>query len=188
VAANSLGAVLEITRHLTTTPTLHVAMSTCCCCCPGLTAATPPPPPVAFPTQGVLASGGEDHLVVLWSLDRTRPGAGAAPEGGAGGSSSSGRGAKTAPPPEVIFKHVGHRNGVRGHRGATVKGGGGHGAVHHHASAGLGRRKGVLVGNALQDAPQAWPKQLLCRAAVPSCCCSANHANNKPSIPVGMPC
>ncbi|KIY91880.1 wd-repeat protein [Monoraphidium neglectum] len=70
----------------------------------------------------VLASGGDDHLVLVWDLSRssirddtTTPAksgseSGAAKaEGAAGGS----KGAKGAPPPELLFKHVGHRQGVR---------------------------------------------------------------------------
>jgi hypothetical protein len=55
--------------------------------------------------QGVLASGGEDHLVVVWSLER----AGAAAAAAAAAGSKAG---KDATPPEVLFKHVGHRAGV----------------------------------------------------------------------------
>ena len=57
--------------------------------------------------QGVLASGGEDHLVVVWDLNRTK---GSALSEGAPGSSNKG---KQVVPPEVMFKHVGHRQGVR---------------------------------------------------------------------------
>lgn len=88
--------------------------------------------PLTTPTQGVLASGGEDNLVAVWSLDRApqqtaAAAAGAATTssraaaaaahgsnraggsgGAAGGSSSSSR----EPPPELMFKHVGHKGGV----------------------------------------------------------------------------
>ncbi|WIA34025.1 hypothetical protein OEZ86_012406 [Tetradesmus obliquus] len=55
--------------------------------------------------RGVFASGGEDHLVVVWSLERAGAAAAAA---AAAGSSKAG---KDATPPEVLFKHVGHRAG-----------------------------------------------------------------------------
>jgi len=55
--------------------------------------------------QGVLASGGEDHLVVVWDLNRNK---GSALSEGAPGSSNKG---KQVVPPEVMFKHVGHRQG-----------------------------------------------------------------------------
>jgi hypothetical protein len=60
----------------------------------------------ALAVQGVLASGGEDHLVVVWDLNRTK---GSALSEGAPGSSNKG---KLVVPPEVMFKHVGHRQGV----------------------------------------------------------------------------
>jgi WD40 repeat protein len=81
-------------------------------------------------SPGVMASGGEDHLVVVWSLERGGRGAppaapAAPPAGGGGGGGGRGRGggargggsggggaAADAPPPEVVFKHVGHRGGV----------------------------------------------------------------------------
>lgn len=57
--------------------------------------------------QAVFASGGEDHLVVIWSLDRA--------QAAAGGASSSKSVSRDAPS-EVLFKHVGHRAGVSWHR------------------------------------------------------------------------
>jgi hypothetical protein len=68
--------------------------------------------------QGVLASGGEDHLVVVWNLERSAAAAAeAAAAAGAGssktGSSKAGSSSKDTPP-EVLFKHVGHRAGVGG--------------------------------------------------------------------------
>ncbi|KAI8467538.1 MAG: WD40-repeat-containing domain protein [Monoraphidium minutum] len=72
--------------------------------------------------RSVLASGGDDHLVLVWDLNRSslrdegaaaKSGSesGAAKSEGAGGSKSGGAGAKGAPPPELLFKHVGHREG-----------------------------------------------------------------------------
>eukprot|EP00879_Flechtneria_rotunda_P026840 GHRR01028676.1.p1 GENE.GHRR01028676.1~~GHRR01028676.1.p1 ORF type:complete len:453 (+),score=155.57 GHRR01028676.1:832-2190(+) len=67
------------------------------------------------PTEkGILASGGEDHLVVVWSLGRATAGAVAAgPRSSSkGGSSNKGSDSSSREaPPEVLFKHVGHRAG-----------------------------------------------------------------------------
>jgi hypothetical protein len=61
----------------------------------------------------VLASGGEDNLVAVWSLDRAHQAAGGSSTRGnaasrAGPSNVAGREA----PPELLFKHVGHKGGV----------------------------------------------------------------------------
>lgn len=69
----------------------------------------------------MLASGGEDHLVVVWNLERSAAAAAeaaAAAGAGAGAGSSKAGGSKAGSssketPPEVLFKHVGHRAGVR---------------------------------------------------------------------------
>eukprot|EP00879_Flechtneria_rotunda_P023159 GHRR01024485.1.p1 GENE.GHRR01024485.1~~GHRR01024485.1.p1 ORF type:complete len:209 (+),score=74.26 GHRR01024485.1:1872-2498(+) len=72
------------------------------------------------PTEkGILASGGEDHLVVVWSLGRATAGAVAAgPRSSSkGGSSNKGSDSSSREaPPEVLFKHVGHRAGVNKHK------------------------------------------------------------------------
>jgi WD40 repeat protein len=90
------------------------ACSAVCCCCDNCW------------LQGVFASGGEDHLVVVWSLERA--GAAAAAAAAAAGSSKAG---KDPTPPEVLFKHVGHRAGVsEGHwLGPKMRSGRQHGGV-----------------------------------------------------------
>lgn len=67
---------------------------------------------------GVLASGGEDNLVAVWSLDRAAGATAAAAAGSsraaANGSSSkagSSSGSSKEAPPELLFKHVGHKGG-----------------------------------------------------------------------------
>ncbi|GBF95359.1 hypothetical protein Rsub_07787 [Raphidocelis subcapitata] len=73
--------------------------------------------------KNVLASGGDDHLVLVWDLSRnsirddtataaksgTESGSKAEGAGSKGGSGSGG--GKGSPPPELLFKHVGHRRG-----------------------------------------------------------------------------
>ena len=64
----------------------------------------------------VLASGGDDHLVLVWDLARGAlnldKGSGGGAAGGAGaGAGAGGGGAAAQPPPELLFKHVGHRDG-----------------------------------------------------------------------------
>lgn len=67
--------------------------------------------------QGVLASGGEDNLVAVWSLDRAQQAAAAAAGGGstraaANGPAKAGGSSMKEAPPELMFKHVGHKGGV----------------------------------------------------------------------------
>jgi hypothetical protein len=95
--------ILEALPSTVQMPTALVFCALLCHCCPA-------PPPLSTRVQGVLASGGEDNLVAVWSLDRAGGGAGSGRSGRSTGVSVGGKEA----PPELLFKHVGHKGGVSG--------------------------------------------------------------------------
>lgn len=59
--------------------------------------------------QGYLLSGGEDQMVLIWSFDTSR--SEEAGRTGSGGGAGSSKEVIRPKPHELIFQHVGHRQG-----------------------------------------------------------------------------
>ncbi len=94
--------------------TMCVCVCLCVCVCVG----------VCAPLQGVLASGGEDKVVMLWRIDpsaapnaplATGPNADIASRATALRNRKGGQGDRPRPK-ELIMQHSGHRRGVRRHK------------------------------------------------------------------------
>lgn len=66
--------------------------------------------------SGVFASGGEDHLIAVWDLERRGD------IGGEGEAQPEPKRARTAIPPQLMFQHAGHRSQVIYHTQSAIVG------------------------------------------------------------------